>query len=59
MSGPATQRHLSDSREIPSRRVVVSDPADLPNDYSTTPGGTCFGTTPGGINIIDHFTVIF
>ncbi|XP_072021601.1 monocarboxylate transporter 13-like [Amphiura filiformis] len=45
MSGPETERQLSTSREIPSRRVVVNE---LPDDYSTTPGGTCFGTTPGG-----------
>ncbi|XP_072021600.1 eukaryotic translation initiation factor 4E-binding protein 1-like [Amphiura filiformis] len=49
MSGPETERQLSTSREIPSRRVVVNE---LPDDYSTTPGGTCFGTTPGGTRII-------
>merc|ERR1712168_1723943 len=52
MSGPTTERQLSDSREIPSRRIVISDPNQLPHDYSTTPGGTCFATTPGGTRII-------
>lgn len=37
------------SREIPAvRRVAVHDSAHMPQDYSTTPGGTVFSTTPGG-----------
>lgn len=38
------------SRAIPAtRRVVLSDGVQLPpGDYSTTPGGTLFSTTPGG-----------
>uniref|UniRef100_A0A3B4WDK3 Uncharacterized protein n=1 Tax=Seriola lalandi dorsalis TaxID=1841481 RepID=A0A3B4WDK3_SERLL len=37
------------SREIPAvRRVAVHDAAHMPQDYSTTPGGTLFSTTPGG-----------
>lgn len=38
----------SESRAIPSRRIIVNDPGQLPMDYSTTPGGTIFSTTPGG-----------
>ena len=38
----------SESRAIPSRRIIVNDPRQLPIDYSTTPGGTIFSTTPGG-----------
>lgn len=38
----------SESRAIPSRRIVVNDASQLPIDYSTTPGGTIFSTTPGG-----------
>lgn len=38
----------SESRAIPSRRIIVNDPGQLPIDYSTTPGGTIFSTTPGG-----------
>ncbi|XP_068222753.1 eukaryotic translation initiation factor 4E-binding protein 1 [Palaemon carinicauda] len=34
------------------RRVTINSPAELPNDYSTTPGGTLFSTTPGGTRII-------
>ena len=36
------------ARDIPTRRVVLNDASQLPNDYSTTPGGTLFSTTPGG-----------
>ena len=42
------ERRSSDTRTIPTRRVVVNDPAQLPQSYSTTPGGTLFSTTPGG-----------
>lgn len=36
-------------REIPNRRIA--DISNLPNDYSTTPGGSIFSTTPGGTRI--------
>ncbi|XP_071494176.1 eukaryotic translation initiation factor 4E-binding protein 1-like [Diadema antillarum] len=54
MSAPAASRQLSDSRDIPAKakRITVNDPSQLPNDYSTTPGGTMFSTTPGGTRII-------
>lgn len=44
LSGPACN--------IPIRRVILSDPTQLPSEYSTTPGGTLFSTTPGGTRII-------
>ncbi|NP_001279598.1 eukaryotic translation initiation factor 4E binding protein 2 [Callorhinchus milii] len=48
----STSRHYSESRAIPTRRVVLSDSAQLPHDYCTTSGGTLFSTTPGGTRII-------
>ncbi|CAI5795693.1 translation initiation factor 4E-binding 1 [Podarcis lilfordi] len=40
-------------RDIPAKRLILPDGAALPpGDYSTTPGGTLFGTTPGGTRII-------
>lgn len=45
---PQLERQSSESRAIPERRVVIKDPAELPNTYSQTPGGTIFSTTPGG-----------
>ncbi|XP_026154122.1 eukaryotic translation initiation factor 4E-binding protein 1-like [Mastacembelus armatus] len=41
------------SREIPAvRRVAIHDAAHMPQEYSSTPGGTLFSTTPGGTRII-------
>ncbi|XP_028829036.1 eukaryotic translation initiation factor 4E-binding protein 1 [Denticeps clupeoides] len=41
------------SQAIPTTRLVaVHDAAHMPHDYSSTPGGTLFSTTPGGTRII-------
>ncbi|CAD5116698.1 DgyrCDS5557 [Dimorphilus gyrociliatus] len=48
----AQSNSFSPRRSIPIRRVVLSDASQLPNDYSTTPGGTLFSTTPGGTRIV-------
>ena len=48
MNSTETDVLASESRTIPSRRIVVNDPGQIPIDYSTTPGGTIFSTTPGG-----------
>nr|XP_060643272.1 eukaryotic translation initiation factor 4E-binding protein 1 [Anolis sagrei ordinatus] len=38
---------------IPAKRLHLPEGVTLPpGDYSTTPGGTLFGTTPGGTRII-------
>ena len=39
------------AQDIP-RRIVITSEEDMPADYSTTPGGTMFGTTPGGTRIV-------
>ncbi|XP_077399092.1 eukaryotic translation initiation factor 4E-binding protein 1-like [Vanacampus margaritifer] len=45
--------HTSGSRDIPAvRRVAVLEAAHMPHEYSMTPGGTVFSTTPGGTRII-------
>ena len=37
------------TKAIPaSRRHIVNDPNELPDRYSSTPGGTLYSTTPGG-----------
>ncbi|XP_019363350.1 PREDICTED: eukaryotic translation initiation factor 4E-binding protein 2 [Gavialis gangeticus] len=51
MSSSGAHQH-SQSRAIPTRTVPISDSAQLPHDYCTTPGGTLFSTTPGGTRII-------
>ena len=51
---PTTVTNMSDAnktdkdRVIPIRRVPLTDQTQLPADYSATPGGTLFSTTPGG-----------
>ncbi|XP_041706724.1 eukaryotic translation initiation factor 4E-binding protein 1 [Coregonus clupeaformis] len=41
------------SRAIPtSHPVIINDVALMPQEYSTTPEGTLFSTTPGGTRII-------
>jgi len=52
MSASPVARQVTQSQVIPSRHVVLRNSADLPNDYSTTPGGTFFSTTPGGTRIV-------
>lgn len=50
------QQHVK-GQSIP-RRVVLNDLSQLPNDYSTTPGGSLFSTTPGGERM-SSFIVLF
>jgi hypothetical protein len=52
MSASPVARQVTQSQVIPSRRMVISSASDLPNDYSTTPGGTFYSTTPGGTRIV-------
>uniref|UniRef100_A0A8C8CRM7 Uncharacterized protein n=1 Tax=Oncorhynchus tshawytscha TaxID=74940 RepID=A0A8C8CRM7_ONCTS len=37
---------------IPTTRPVINDVALVPQDYSTTPGGTLFSMTPGGMKFL-------
>lgn len=48
MSASPVARQATQSQLIPSRRVVITNESSLPADYSSTPGGTLFSTTPGG-----------
>jgi len=53
MSAPSNSPVKQPSDKIiPIRRVPLSDQSQLPPDYSATPGGTFFSTTPGGTRII-------
>ncbi|XP_022118326.1 eukaryotic translation initiation factor 4E-binding protein [Pieris rapae] len=40
------------SQTIPTRRVHITDPSQIPDVYSSTPGGTIYSTTPGGTRIV-------
>merc|ERR1712036_131991 len=45
--------YIMSSQNIQIRRVSITDPKDLPkHGIAETPGGTIFGTTPGGTRII-------
>ncbi|KAM3959669.1 eukaryotic translation initiation factor 4E binding protein thor [Aphomia sociella] len=52
MSASPIARQATHSQVIPSRRVLITDPAQMPDVYSSTPGGTLYSTTPGGTRIV-------
>jgi len=43
------------AKNIQIRRVVLNDASQMPSDLSSTPGGTLFSTTPGGMIARDFF----
>lgn len=49
-ASPIARQACSHAQAIPSKRVLLTDASQLPDSYSTTPGGTLFSTTPGGNN---------
>lgn len=48
MSASPIARQATQSQTIPTKQILYSDPSQLPIDYSSTPGGTLYSTTPGG-----------
>ncbi|XP_053610662.1 eukaryotic translation initiation factor 4E-binding protein [Plodia interpunctella] len=52
MSASPIARQSTHSQAIPSRRVLITDPTQMPDVYSSTPGGTLYSTTPGGTRIV-------
>lgn len=44
----ARQVCASHAQSIPSKKVLIHDPNQLPDVYSSTPGGSLYSTTPGG-----------
>ncbi|KOB69287.1 Eukaryotic translation initiation factor 4E-binding protein 2 [Operophtera brumata] len=52
MSASPIARAATISQSIPSRRVMITDPSQMPDVYSSTPGGTLYSTTPGGTRIV-------
>lgn len=47
-ASPIARQACSHSQVIPSKRILVTDATQLPDVYSSTPGGTLYSTTPGG-----------
>ncbi|XP_076348859.1 eukaryotic translation initiation factor 4E-binding protein 2-like [Tachypleus tridentatus] len=52
MSAHSPEQLNNERLGIPARSILLNDASHLPNDYSSTPGGTIFSTTPGGTRII-------
>ncbi|PZC73532.1 hypothetical protein B5X24_HaOG209464 [Helicoverpa armigera] len=52
MSASPIARQATNCQAIPSRRVLITDPSQMPDIYSSTPGGTVYSTTPGGTRIV-------
>ncbi|KAM9391686.1 eukaryotic translation initiation factor 4E-binding protein 1 [Pholidichthys leucotaenia] len=49
----STECQKTTAKAIPStKRVAIEAAEHMPDDYSSTPGGTLFSTTPGGTRII-------
>jgi len=42
---------MSSSKGIEIRRFSITNPSEMPAHYSETPGGHCYGVTPGGTRI--------
>uniref|UniRef100_A0A336KV21 CSON003652 protein n=1 Tax=Culicoides sonorensis TaxID=179676 RepID=A0A336KV21_CULSO len=51
-ASPIARQACSHAQAIPSRKVLITDPSQMPEVYSSTPGGTLFSTTPGGTRIV-------
>jgi len=51
-SAQIDRRFTEQSREVPVRRVIITDPSQIPRDIAATPNGTIYCTTPGGTRIV-------
>lgn len=47
----ARQAAQPQGQAIP-RRILINNASELPHDYSSTPNGTLYSTTPGGIQVV-------
>nr|AJC97587.1 Thor2 [Drosophila mojavensis] len=56
MSASPTARqaisHAEPMAMTKTKKIVISDPIQMPEVYSSTPGGTLYSTTPGGTKLI-------
>ncbi|XP_053958615.1 eukaryotic translation initiation factor 4E-binding protein [Anastrepha obliqua] len=52
MSASPTARQAFTHALPKTKKIVISDPIQMPEVYSSTPGGTLFSTTPGGTKLI-------
>ena len=55
-ASPIARQANSHAQLIPSmRRVMITEPSQMPDVYSSTPNGTIYSTTPGGKNCFEYF----
>ena len=59
MGSVQTDRRFMEQREIPVRRIMITDPTQIPRDLASTPNGTMYCTTPGGEHTVDSIRNIF
>lgn len=45
-------RQACSHAQVIPKKILITDDSQLPDVYSTTPGGTLFSTTPGGTKIV-------
>jgi len=58
-ASPIARQACSHAQLIPAmRKVLISDPSQMPDVYSSTPNGTLYGTTPGGTKIVYERTFL-
>lgn len=57
-ASPIARQSFYHAQLIPSmRKVLISEPSQMPDVYSSTPNGTLYSTTPGGKNEKSFFFV--
>ena len=54
MSASPTARQAINHNNVPmkTKKIMITDPIEMPEVYSSTPGGTLYSTTPGGTKLI-------
>lgn len=58
-ASPIARQSFSHAQLIPSmRKVLISEPSQMPDVYSSTPNGTLYSTTPGGTKIVYERTFL-
>lgn len=58
-ASPIARQACSHAQLIPSmRRVMITEPSQMPDVYSSTPNGTIYSTTPGGTKIVYERTFL-
>lgn len=51
-ASPTARQAITQAMPVQTKKITITDPIQMPEVYSSTPGGTVFSTTPGGTKII-------